>query len=343
MKRQSKAPEAEILKWAARQKAPFGSNELVGKFGVSRQTAARSLKRLVESGKLVKSGSTQNARYGLARGRAVQPKQALTLKKKTKNLAEDQVFDEVSLRLGLESKLSENAFRIVNYAFCEMLNNAIDHSRSALATIDTEIARGQVLFRIRDTGVGVFNNIRRGFNLESEEQAVEHLLKGKQTTAPEAHSGQGLFFTSKIADSFELRSGKYRLTFDNEKKDLILSEMRPLKGTEVSFTIKSQTRRSLPALFAEYANDDFDFDRTSYPIVILKQGGVVSRSQARRLTMGLDKFDRIILDFAKVKEMGQGFADEMFRVFQSKNPGIVLEVRNASPAVNLMIRRVDEN
>lgn len=321
----------------------IASPEVVKHFKVSRATAARVLKTAVEAGWLVRSGSTKNALYSLASAKKQKPRAAqLTELKMTKSLAglaEDRVFDEVDLRLGLKGELSEQTFRIAQYAFSEMLNNAIDHSEAKTAEIAIEIKNGIFSFRIRDRGIGIYKRIRQTFGLETSEDAIEHLLKGKQTTAPAAHSGQGIFFTSKIADLFAIKSEKIELKIDNEKKDQRLGAIRNLKGTEVFFAIKVQTRRNLEKLFKEYANDDFEFDRSKYPVRVLQQTGAVSRSQARRLTFGLEKFDRIIFDFAGVRELGQGFADELFRVFQARHPKIVLEVRNANPAVDFMIRR----
>lgn len=194
-------------------------------------------------------------------------------------------------------------------------------------------------FIIRDRGYGIFRRIKNSFGLESEAAAVEHLLKGKQTTAPQAQGGQGIFFTSKIADVLRIRSGRYELTFDNAIHDIRLASTRPLIGTRVEFHIRKQTRKRLDKLFRDYANEDFEFDRTRLPIILLRKTGGISRSQARRLTIGLDKFDRIILDFEGVKEIGQGFTDELFRVFKQRHPSIVLEPIHMSPAVEFMVRR----
>lgn len=329
------------MKQSGRAKA-LTSPEVVKHFGVSRATAARLLKKVVEDGQLERTGSTRNAAYSIASKNRLKRDASLpkiSLSKKLSGLSEDRVFDEVALRMALKTRLSDNAFRIVQYAFSEMLNNAIDHSDASTAAITVKNNNGVLEFTIRDHGYGVFNRLRDTFQLENDEAAIEHLLKGKQTTAPEAHSGQGIFFTSKIADLFKIRSEKFELTIDNENKDQRLGEIRKLQGTEVEFRIKAQTRKSLKNLFEEYANDDFEFDRSKYPIRILQQTGAVSRSQARRLTMGLEKFDRIIFDFSGVKELGQGFADELFRVFQTRHPKIILEVRNANAAVDFMIRR----
>lgn len=343
--RQKAAPSlnAETLRAWLKQNANesgITSPDVVKHFRVSRATAARLLKRAVEDGWLEREGSTKNACYSLTSAKRKKPRAAnLQLTKSLTGLAEDRVFDEVELKLGLKQQLSDKAFRIAQYAFSEMMNNAIDHSQAKTADVSVAVESGTFKFQIRDRGIGIFKKVRKTFDLKSNEEAIEHLLKGKQTSAPEAHSGQGIFFTSKIADVFRIKSEKFELTIDNEKKDQRLGTIRNLKGTEVSFSIKIQTRRSLEKLFQEYANEDFEFDRSKYPVRVLQQTGAVSRSQARRLTFGLEKFDRIIFDFAGVRELGQGFADELFRVFQARHPNIVLEVRNANSAVDFMIRR----
>ncbi|CAN5570186.1 DUF4325 domain-containing protein [soil metagenome] len=332
----------QIIDWMKKnpREPSITSSMVVKQFDVSRATAARILKAAVDEGLLQKQGSTRSASYAVAtNSKSPKPTQSLRLEKNLNELSESKVFDEVALRLNLKSDLSDKAFRIAQYAFSEMLNNAIDHSNSKKASIDVSTDKGVFSFTIRDHGIGIFKKLRETFELQSDEEAIEHLLKGKQTSAPEAHSGQGIFFTSKISDVFSVKSDTFELTIDNEKSDQRLAETRSLKGTEVSFRIKAQTRKSLENLFRDYANDDFEFDRSKIPIRILEQTGAVSRSQARRLTFGLEKFDRIIFDFKGVKELGQGFADELFRIFQARHPELVLEIRNANSAVDFMIRR----
>ena len=64
--------------------------------------------------------------------------------------------------------------------------------------------KGIFTFTVSDRGVGAFESVRKKFKMKNSFEAAEHLLKGKQTTAPERHSGQGIFFTSRIADHFAL-------------------------------------------------------------------------------------------------------------------------------------------
>ena len=68
----------------------------------------------------------------------------------------------------------------------------------------------------------------------------------------------------------------------------------------------------------------------------------VSRSQARRIVTGLEKFKVVILDFDRVPSVGQAFADEIFRVFKSKYPEIEIQTKNMVPTVQFMIERAQK-
>ena len=58
------------------------------------------------------------------------------------------------------------------------------------------------------------------------------------------------------------------------------------------------------------------------------------------MTHNLHKFQEIMLDFKGVNSKGQGFADEVFRVFKNQYPEISIEVTNTNSAVDAMIRHV---
>jgi hypothetical protein len=75
-------------------------------------------------------------------------------------------------------------------------------------------------------------------------------------------------------------------------------------------------------------------------LMALADGSLISRSQARRLMAGLERFTEVELDFAGVAELGQGFADEAFRVWRNTHPGTDLRVLNAAEGVERMLRHV---
>lgn len=68
-------------------------------------------------------------------------------------------------------------------------------------------------------------------------------------------------------------------------------------------------------------------------------GDYISRSKAREVLLGLEKFKIILLDFDRVPVIGQAFADEIYRVFQNKYPRIVIQETSMNEGVKFMIER----
>lgn len=318
------------------------SKDLALKFQVSRQYVHTVLKKLVSEGFLQKIGSTRNAFYVL-------PTYADSLKEKIRkrfpnaNLKEHEVLEALEKRSSLIRSLPENVRSIFTYAFLEMLNNAIEHSESANVEIDIE-KDSRLVFSINDFGVGVFRNVMKKKHLRSELEAVQDLLKGKTTTAPQAHSGEGIFFTSKVADVFTLESYNYKLTIDNIVKDVFFELLKPAKrGTKVHVQIALDSSKHLIDTFRQYQADPEEkaFDKTEIQVRLYTMGTIhISRSQARRVLAGLDKFSLIILDFERVPNVGQAFADEIFRVFKKAHPSIEIRPVNMNEAVQFMVERV---
>lgn len=65
-----------------------------------------------------------------------------------------------------------------------------------------------------------------------------------------------------------------------------------------------------------------------------------SRSQARRLIIRFERFKNVVLDYSGIDQIGQGFADEVYRVFQNAHPDCLLITINANEAVRRMIQHV---
>jgi len=335
----------ELILKLSKESGIVHTSDIVKRRKISRQAAAKALRELAHAGLLVKTGSTRNAAYLPAEGMKNNHKKILEDRPvshsfKTKGLEEDRVFSAVSAEAHAADELSRNAFGTINYAFTEMLNNAIEHSKAQEATVIFGYRNGNVYFEVVDRGIGAFESVREKFKLQNCFESVEHLLKGKQSTAPEKHTGEGIFYTSKIADIFILESGTIRLIIDNRINDVIVEEIPFLQGTRVTFMLNKNSRKDLEALFKQYTNNNVEFDKTRVTIKLSKREGEhISRSQARRLLFGLDKFKRIVLDFKGVAGIGQGFADEIFRVFHHAHPDISFEIANANESVEFMIKR----
>jgi biotin operon repressor/anti-sigma regulatory factor (Ser/Thr protein kinase) len=326
-----------------KEKKGLSGVQLSEVLGISRQAVNKHLKPLLQNGSLIKTGVTRGAVYKIATSGK---KPSKTFKKSffLDGLAEDKVFQQISLALNLTRIINPRANEIARYAFTEMLNNAIDHSQSEKCHVEVIVDEFNFQFRIRDYGMGLFFSIYDKYKLPDENSAVGELIKGKTTTMREKHTGEGIFFTSKVADKMFFRSHRVKLYFDNQKKDIFIEEMKNIRGTEVFFIVKKRTRKKLEDIFSIFAPQEFDykFEKTR-AMVKLFQRQYISRSEARRLHHGLDKFKVIILDFKGVKTIGQGFADELFRVFMQNHPEITLEIVHLKPSLQTIINHVVDN
>ena len=328
--------KGKILAYLGRRRAASGG-ELRAHLGVSRQALSIHMQSLIEAGKVVRSGAARGARYMLQTRSPPAALVARTLR--TSGLDEARVWEELAVGLNLRRALRPNVEAIAHYAFTEMLNNVIEHSKADRCSVRFRLDPGTVAFEIREPGIGTFHSIASKFHLDSEHSALVELLKGRTTTMREAHSGEGIFFTSRAADRFVLRSHRIQVEWSRVKDDVFVSDLRFLRGTSVGFAIQRNSQRRLDRVFGEFAPQEYDFRfQKTRVLVKLLQRDYVSRSEAKRLLANLEKFSEIVFDFRDVKSVGQGFADEVFRVFARRHPAIKIAVEHVNPAVDAMIR-----
>ena len=78
---------------------------------------------------------------------------------------------------------------------------------------------------------------------------------------------------------------------------------------------------------------DYAFSKTVVPVKMAEQtpNDLISRSQAKRLLLRIDRFRTVALDFQNV--------NQIVRVFARSHPGIDVQVINANEEVHKMIRR----
>ena len=332
----------------AREKGVIKSRDIADSFGVSRQYASKLISLLVDEKKLIKFGSTRLAQYATLEYVQEHPDIAPNIYTKqlvNKDLEEHIVLDDIEHRFLPFGRFSENIKSIFTYAFSEMLNNAIEHSGSKKIRVSVSLKDDELSFIVDDFGVGVYRNIMKKRHLKSEMEAIQDLLKGKMTTEPKLHSGEGIFFTSKVGDEFILDSYGYQFIADNKIDDIFVKKVKGQKqGTKVTFRINIDNKHHLNDIFRKYTNigadSEYGFDKTEVHVRLYITGGVhISRSQARRVLSGLEKFKVVALDYEKVPMIGQAFADEIYRVFQKKHSSIKIESLHMNEAVRFMVGR----
>jgi hypothetical protein len=308
---------------------------LATEFHITRQAANRHLTRLVMEGDLVSKGQTKAKTHQLA------IKQESSLSFPRDGLAEDRVWRD--LCAPVVKDLPENVRDIWHYGMTEMINNAIDHSASQEVEVAMRRTALHTLGWVVDDGEGIFLKIQRALGLFDPRESILELAKGKLTTDPKNHTGEGIFFSSKMFDGFDIRSGNLHFLHDEGTRDFLLEHPRDARGTFVFMKLANDSERQTNDVFYKFAApDEFTFDKTVVPVRLAQYEGekLVSRSQAKRLAARFEKFKTVILDFAGVETIGQGFADELFRVFAAAHPGIDLVPMHMTTAVQDMTTRV---
>lgn len=337
----------EKIKIFLKEKKRTTSIEIARRFGFSRQYASQVLRIMANSGEITKFGSTRASFYALPEFIDEIGSSAIRRRFFNRNLKEHEILEELTKMFPPFRASSEHIQGVVYYAFTEMLNNAIEHSRSNYIEIELGGDNKNIRFTIKDFGIGVFRNVMKKRHLRSELEAMQDLLKGKVTTDPKTHTGEGIFFTSKAADKFILESFGHKMIIDNLIPDIFFESKKPInRGTKVIFTVSTQSKRHLNDIFRKYQSEsgNYEFDKTEVHVKLFTMGIIyVSRSQARRILVGLEKFKKIAFDFDRVPSVGQAFADEIFRVFQNRHPEIFLTPINMNKTVEFMVERAKKS
>lgn len=318
------------------EKHPSNLVSFVAKqFDISRQRAYAYVAREIKKGVLLKIGKTRSARYFLIGG-----KHLVFDTKIVPGLNDDKVWFKYVRPM--VAKFPENIQFICSYGFTEIFNNAIEHSEGSLIYTEVTVSDKDITFIIIDNGVGIFQKIQNAMHLDSKREAILHLSKGKFTTDPSNHTGEGIFFTSRAFNAFSIFSDSMYYTFSGidwllspEKKEIIRG------GTGVRMVLSLDSKTTMINLMNKYKDSEIGFGKTTVAVALSANPGDphVSRSQAKRLLMGLEKFKWVILDFKGVESVGQAFVDEVFRVFKNEHPGVNIRYFNENKEVSSMIKR----
>lgn len=315
--------------------------DLANEFGVSTQAVYNLINKLVEE-KVVEKTRTGKT-------------QKLKLKFETKifdyKIGEISEYNALLQVRHFSTFLPENAREIFDYIYSEIFNNAIEHSQGTKIRVLMQISPVDITTYIIDNGIGIFENIKQKLKLESIEHSVFELMKGKVTTNSKTHSGEGIFFSSKCADYFlilanNLTFSTANLSNPNDDKAIIRKD-KQFEGTAVVFKISIANKIVLNEVFNQFSDPDEGFYKTIVPIKKLEYNEenptYISRSQARRLMTGMNKFKEICLDFKLIPKIGQAFADEIFRVWKADNPNVKIIVINENKEIHQMIERIENN
>ncbi|MFN0186317.1 MAG: ATP-binding protein [Aquabacterium sp.] len=333
------APLTPWITAAALQHGHALPDHLMQRLGISRRRANRLLQRLVDAQWLKVAGSPRRRHHQPGELRQVVRSYLLA------GLQEDLPWRrDFAPFFDLPATVSAMA----QHAFTELLNNAIDHSGGQQVTVSMRQTPLQLQLLVSDDGCGLFDRIAGSFDIDDATLAMLELGKGKLSSAPDRHSGHGLYFTSRLADVFDIHANAQafqsraweRRTWRAGRGGSIAARA----GTSIYMAIALDTPRTLEAVRQAYSTSGTgcDFSRTEVPLVLLSgsAGALVSRAEARRAARRLGQFRRADLDFTGVAAVGHGFADELFRVFARECPDVELRPIGMSAAVAAMVQDV---
>ena len=314
-------------------------NHIARKFSITPQAVHAHIQKLERENWLRTTGSKRGKKYYLGTNRLYK-----TLFKFSESIAEDKIWrDEYS---HLFEGVTKNVKNICHYGFTEMVNNAIDHSNGTEVSIAVGLNQKEIHIFIGDDGEGIFQRIRKLCGYEDERQAMFELSKGKLTTDPKRHTGEGIFFTSRAFDYFLIESKGLQFSHQEirETDKFEESGIRAAKiGTSVLMVIDRNSQRELEDIFDQFSSgpEEFRFNKTVVPIKLLQYGteNLISRSQAKRVMARIQQFEKVVFDFTDIENIGQAFADEIFRVYSIAHPGIDILAINMNEPVTKMVNR----
>lgn len=309
-------------------------------FAISRPAMLKHIRALIEKNFIKVTGVTKSREYTLV--------PIVTLRKEYRinpDVEEDVIWRDDIFPI-VKGYLSKNAVSLWQHVFTEMFNNAIDHSGGTRILVKVSINAVNMEMTIIDNGEeGIFKKIQRIMGLHDERHAILELAKGKLTTDPSRHSGEGIFFSSRMVDRFAILSGGVYFSHNHDDdRDWVLENDKDENGTCVILKLKNNTIRDAKEVFDQFAceEDNYGFTKTVVPVRLAQYGDelLVSRSQAKRLLARFDRFRTVLLDFAGVSSIGQAFADEIFRVFRAAHTEVDIIPINMSAAVSSMVTHV---
>ncbi len=337
MSRIDLAPITQWITEATERQGDELPGYLMERLQVSRRRAAAILKRLVAAQWLTDIGKPRRPQYRPG------PLRQVVKRYEIGGLSEDLPW-----RIDFDPyfSLPKTVRRMAQHAFTELLNNAIDHSGGTAATVSMRQTPLQLQLLVSDDGIGLFTRIQERFAIGDPTLAMLELSKGKLTSNPDRHSGYGLFFTSRLADVFDIHANESAFQCRSwERRSWSAGRPAAKVGTSVFMAIQLDTPRSLDAVLRAYSHDNlgYGFEKTVVPLHLLGTDGVAlaSRADAKRVVSRLALFRYAEIDFSGITEIGHGFADELFRVFRRDHPELQIEATGMAPRVEAMVRSVE--
>ena len=168
-----------------------------------------------------------------------------------------------------------------------MFNNVLSHSNASKVTVKLIEDAMKTYIVVEDNGIGLFKKIKNDLSLQDEHQSLLELAKGKFSSNPKEHSGEGIFFSCRACDLFLIHSGSLTYSLDRASdigkfietdKDLFewTKEAQERGAGEILFTSMNHD-----GVKAGYANDALAALADQLSIPIIASGGAGCKEHFR--------------------------------------------------------------
>ena len=236
-----------------------------------------------------------------------------------------------------------NIQNIWAYSFSEMINNVIDHSHAENVKIEIGQDPIKTIVKIADDGIGIFEGIKKYFGFLMLDECICELFKGKLTTDPKNHSGEGIFFSSKLMDDFMIISSGRTFSSNKSKCGTKSDDFSNHNGTYIIMSLSNFTQKNPQEIFNLYSSPKNGIEKARIPLKNIFGPSAISRSQAKRVCNRLENFKEVILDFEGMEWIGQGFAHQIFTIFAGNYPDVNLKPINMNEDISNMYNHASES
>jgi len=302
------------------------------RLAISRSAANNLLKKLVAGQWLVNQGTARRPHH-----------QPGALRQVVQPYALEGLLEDLPWRRDFAPYfvLPTEVRRMAQHAFTELVNNAVEHSDGKTVTVSMRQTPLHMQLLVSDDGCGVFNRIAQSFAITDPTLALFEISKGKLTSAPDRHSGHGLFYSSRLADVFDLHANSAAFQYRGwGGRSWHATRSAPHTGTSIYLAIALDTTRTLDEVLRAQSDGGYGygFERTRVPLRLLSvDDALASRADAKRVAARLTQFSTAEIDFTGVERVGHSFADELFRVFSRDNPQLQIVPLGMNPQVAQMV------
>ncbi len=328
-----KAPAREkILKFISEKKTVNGTL-LRTHFGVSRQAINIHIQKLVEMGKVVRLGSKTGTIYVYAEDNEIKGKaRAKKYYRTVKGLNPNEVFNYYSESLVLKDILNKNAYEIIKYAFISILNNALKYSETKILFIYMEVKEKNISFIIRDYGIGIFYALQKIINVKSEYLALASFITGNI----KGMDKKTVFFLSKLADKFQIKSHRLNVVFNNLNNSIVAESIMKKRGSYIKFTIKRRTNKRL-----DKYKKGIKQEAPYLTLKLFRKGKryVLTQLKLMAFLNGFDRFDRLTLDIMGEKRVPEYVYGMVSEFLSKRGKSRDVNIKNAPKSFIKMLEK----